>query len=96
VLRFSRGNCSQSQSTTWLNLAKGDGRASITVTAHIYADLYGDELDLMAAVLDVLDDVSRTFYRDTAALAVCLACGSGPIEQAQNDLLWWSRLGSNQ
>jgi len=33
------------------------GHASITVTAHIYADLYDDELDDIAAALDALDDV---------------------------------------
>jgi integrase len=33
------------------------GHASITVTAHIYADLYDDELDDIASVLDALDDV---------------------------------------
>jgi hypothetical protein len=32
------------------------GHASITVTAHIYADLYGDELDDVASALDALDD----------------------------------------
>jgi integrase len=32
------------------------GHASITVTAHVYADLY-DELDDIAIPLDALDDV---------------------------------------
>jgi integrase len=32
------------------------GHASITVTAHIYADLYDDELDEVASALDALDD----------------------------------------
>jgi hypothetical protein len=32
------------------------GHASITVTAHIYADLYDDELDTVASALDALDD----------------------------------------
>jgi hypothetical protein len=32
------------------------GRASITVTAHVYADLYDDELDVVASALDALDD----------------------------------------
>ncbi len=31
-------------------------QASITVTAHIYADLYDDELDDIAAALDAVDD----------------------------------------
>jgi hypothetical protein len=31
------------------------GHASITVTAHIYADLYDDELDDIASALDSLD-----------------------------------------
>ena len=31
------------------------GHASTTVTAHIYADLYGDELDDAASALDALD-----------------------------------------
>lgn len=33
-------------------LQKTMGHASITVTAHIYADLYDDELDVVANVLD--------------------------------------------
>ena len=32
------------------------GHASITVTAHIYADLYDDELDDIASALDALDE----------------------------------------
>jgi len=32
------------------------GHASITVTAHVYADLYDDELDDVASALDALDD----------------------------------------
>jgi hypothetical protein len=31
------------------------GHPSITVTAHIYADLYDDELDYVASALDALD-----------------------------------------
>jgi integrase len=38
-------------------LQKTMGHASITVTAHIYADLYDDELDDVASALDALDDV---------------------------------------
>jgi len=38
-------------------LQKSMGHASITVTAHIYADLYDDELDDIASALDALDDV---------------------------------------
>jgi integrase len=37
-------------------LQKTMGHASITVTAHIYADLYDDELDVVASALDALDD----------------------------------------
>lgn len=37
-------------------LQKTLGHASITVTAHIYADLYDDELDDVASALDALDD----------------------------------------
>jgi integrase len=33
------------------------GHASITVTAHIYADLYDNELDDIASALNALDDV---------------------------------------
>jgi integrase len=33
------------------------GHASITVTAHVYADLYDDELDDIAIPLDALGDV---------------------------------------
>ncbi len=36
-------------------LQKTMGHASITVTAHIYADLYDDELDDVASALDALD-----------------------------------------
>ena len=42
------------------------GHASITVTAHIYADLYDDELDDIASALDALDDAAVTF-RDRLA-----------------------------
>ena len=37
-------------------LQKTMGHASIIVTAHIYADLYDDELDDVASALDALDD----------------------------------------
>jgi integrase len=37
-------------------LQKTMGHASITVTAHVYADLYDDELDVVASALDALDD----------------------------------------
>ncbi len=37
-------------------LQKTMGHASITVTAHVYADLYDDELDGIASALDSLDD----------------------------------------
>jgi integrase len=37
-------------------LEKTMGHASITVTAHIYADLYDDELDDIASALDALDE----------------------------------------
>lgn len=33
-----------------------DGHASVTVTAHTYADLFDDEFDNIAAALDSLDD----------------------------------------
>jgi integrase len=35
------------------------GHASITVTAHTYADLFDDALDHIATALDSLDDTSR-------------------------------------
>lgn len=38
-------------------LQKAMGHASITVTAHTYADLFDDELDNIAAALDTLDDL---------------------------------------
>ncbi|HYB31091.1 MAG TPA: tyrosine-type recombinase/integrase [Solirubrobacteraceae bacterium] len=38
-------------------LQKTMGHASIMVTAHIYADLYDDELDHIASALDGLDDL---------------------------------------
>ena len=38
-------------------LQKTMGHASITVTTHIYADLYDDELDNIASALDALDDL---------------------------------------
>ena len=37
-------------------LQKTMGHASMTVTAHVYADLYDDELDVVASALDALDD----------------------------------------
>jgi integrase len=37
-------------------LQKTMGHSSITVTAHIYADLCDDELDTVASALDALDD----------------------------------------
>jgi integrase len=41
-------------------LQKAMGHASITVTAHTYADLFDDELDNIAAALDSLsDDLSQ-------------------------------------
>jgi integrase len=40
-------------------LQKMMGHASITVTAHIYADLYDDELDDIASALDALDDTRK-------------------------------------
>ena len=40
-------------------LQKAMGHASITVTAHTYADLFDDELDNIAAAPDSLDDLSR-------------------------------------
>jgi hypothetical protein len=42
------------------------GHASITVTAHIYADLYDDELDDVASALDALDDTPGTFRKNPA------------------------------
>jgi integrase len=38
-------------------LQKTLGHASITVTAHIYADPYDDELDGIRSALDALDDL---------------------------------------
>ena len=38
-------------------LQKTMGHASITVTAHTYADLYQYELDVIASALDALDDL---------------------------------------
>jgi integrase len=40
-------------------LQKAMGHASITVTAHTYADLFDDELDNIAAALDSLDDLNQ-------------------------------------
>jgi hypothetical protein len=37
--------------------------ASITVTAHIYADPYDDGLDDVASALDVLDDTRKESSR---------------------------------
>jgi integrase len=37
-------------------LQKTMGHASITVMAHVYADLCDDELDVVASALDALDD----------------------------------------
>jgi integrase len=41
-------------------LQKAMGHASITVTAHTYADLFDDELDDIAVALDSLDDFQHT------------------------------------
>ncbi len=35
------------------------GHASITVTAHTYADLFDEELDDIAAALDALGELQR-------------------------------------
>jgi integrase len=40
-------------------LQKAMGHASITVTAHTYADLFDDELDDIATALDSLDDFHK-------------------------------------
>jgi hypothetical protein len=45
------------------------GHASITVTAHIYADLYGDELDDVASALDALDDARGDLQQDHCRMA---------------------------
>jgi site-specific recombinase XerC len=37
-------------------LQKTMGHGSITVTAHVYADLYNGEFDVVASALDALDD----------------------------------------
>jgi hypothetical protein len=39
--------------------AESHGHALITVTAHTYADLSDDELDIIAAALDSLDDLGQ-------------------------------------
>jgi hypothetical protein len=41
---------------TFAWLQKATGHASITVTAHTYADLFDDELDNIAVALDSLSD----------------------------------------
>jgi integrase len=40
-------------------LQKAVGHASLTVTAHTYADLFDDQLDNIAAALDSLDDLNQ-------------------------------------
>jgi integrase len=42
-----------------LPLTKAVGHASLTVTAHTYADLFDDQLDNIAAALDSLDDLNQ-------------------------------------
>jgi hypothetical protein len=42
-----------------LLLQKAVGHASLTVTAHTYADLFDDQLDNIAAALDSLDDLDQ-------------------------------------
>ena len=50
-------------------LQKAMGHASITVTAHTYADLFDDELDNIAAALDSLsDDLSHRTCADRRQL----------------------------
>jgi len=41
-------------------LQKAMGHASITVTAHTYADRFDDELDDIASALDSLDDLQNS------------------------------------
>jgi hypothetical protein len=44
----------------------GDRDASITVTAHIYADLWDDELDDIAVALNALNDARRALPQSPA------------------------------
>jgi integrase len=60
VLRHTYASLSRRAGADLRLLQKAMGRASITVTAHTYADLFDDELDNIAAALDSLDDLSRT------------------------------------
>jgi integrase len=55
-LRHTYASLSRRAGTDLRLLQKAMGHASITVTAHTYADLFDDELDDIATTLDSLDD----------------------------------------
>jgi integrase len=55
-LRHTYASFAQRAGADLCSLQKTIGHALITVTAHIYADLYDDELDVVASALDALDD----------------------------------------
>lgn len=55
-LRYTYASLARRAGADLRLLQKTTGHASITVTAHTYADLYDDELDDVASALDALDD----------------------------------------
>jgi integrase len=58
-LRHSYASLSRRAGADLRLLLKAMGHASITVTAHTYADLFDDELDDIAAALDSLDETNH-------------------------------------
>jgi hypothetical protein len=78
-----------------LLLQKTMGHASVTVTAHVYADLYDDALDGIASALDSLDDGaqdrSRRFGRITGHRAP-----HPPTTVRTSDNQEWPGPGSNR
>lgn len=63
-------------------LQKAMGHASITVTAHTYADLYDDELDNIAIALDALPDLPQQAPIEFGPI---LALSTDAADRAEND-----------
>ncbi|WP_236745732.1 tyrosine-type recombinase/integrase [Mycobacteroides abscessus] len=82
-LRHTYASLSRSAGADLRLLQKTLGHSSITTTAHIYADLYDDELDAVAAALDSLSDLARTQSTGQQSFAGPLEAhheGQSPIE----------------
>ena len=88
-------------------LQKAMGHASITVTAHIYADLYDDELDDIATALDALEDTSADLVANAPLAAAQFRPDIGPMNRPRRRFdsngdglncneTWWPGAGSNR